>query len=48
MLMASFIFTETKLDEEFFRLDGLIAQAAEQTEGFFGQRKLDGRGRDQA
>lgn len=37
MLSASFIFTETNLDDEFFRLDGLIAQAAEQTDGFLGK-----------
>ena len=37
MLTASFIFTETELDDEFFRLDGLIAQAAEETDGFLGK-----------
>lgn len=37
MLSASFIFTETALDDEFFRLDGLIAQAAEDTDGFLGK-----------
>jgi heme-degrading monooxygenase HmoA len=37
MLSASFIFTETTLDEEFFHLDGLIAQAAEATPGFLGK-----------
>lgn len=37
MFMASFIFTEKNLDEEFFRLDELIAQAAEQTDGFIGK-----------
>ncbi len=37
MLTASFIFTETDLDDEFFRLDQLIAQAAEDTDGFLGK-----------
>lgn len=37
MISASFIFTETDLDDEFFRLDGLIAQAAEATPGFLGK-----------
>ncbi len=37
MLSASFIFTETRLDDEFFRLDGLIAQAAEATPGLLGK-----------
>jgi heme-degrading monooxygenase HmoA len=37
MLSASFIFTETELNDEFFRLDGLIAQAAEETPGFLGK-----------
>ncbi len=37
MISASFIFTETDLDEEFFKLDALIAQAAEETPGFVGK-----------
>lgn len=37
MLSAAFIFEEGKLDEEFFRLDGLIEKAARQTEGFIGK-----------
>ncbi len=37
MLSASFIFRETDLDDAFFRLDGLIAQAAEATPGFLGK-----------
>ena len=37
MLSASFIFTETDLDDEFFRLDALIAEAAEATTGFLGK-----------
>jgi len=37
MLMASFIFTETNLDAEFFRLDALILQAAKDTEGYLGK-----------
>lgn len=37
MLSAAFIFTEGKLDDEFFRLDGLIEQAAQQTDGFIGK-----------
>lgn len=37
MLMASFIFTETNLDAEFFRLDALILQAAEDTPGYLGK-----------
>ena len=37
MISASFIFTETDLDQEFFRLDGLIAEAAEATPGFLGK-----------
>lgn len=37
MISASFIFTETNLDDEFFKLDALIAQAAEATPGFLGK-----------
>ena len=37
MLSAAFIFTEGKLDDEFFRLDGLIEQAAKETDGFIGK-----------
>ncbi|GHA45860.1 hypothetical protein GCM10008927_08660 [Amylibacter ulvae] len=37
MFTANFIFTETNLDEEFFRLDALILQAAEDTEGYLGK-----------
>lgn len=37
MLSASFIFTETDLDEAFFALDAKIAQAAEETPGFLGK-----------
>ncbi|MEL6532039.1 MAG: DUF4188 domain-containing protein [Pseudomonadota bacterium] len=37
MLMASFIFTETDLDETFFTLDALILEAAEATPGYIGK-----------
>ncbi len=37
MISASFIFTETDLDEEFFKLDAMIAEAAEKTPGFLGK-----------
>lgn len=37
MLSASFIFTETDLDADFFRLDAMIAEAAEATPGFLGK-----------
>ncbi|MEL6682329.1 MAG: DUF4188 domain-containing protein [Pseudomonadota bacterium] len=37
MISASFIFTETDLDDEFFALDAMIAQAAEATPGFVGK-----------
>lgn len=37
MITASFIFTETTLDDEFFRLDNLIAEAAKATPGFLGK-----------
>ncbi|MEM8983134.1 MAG: DUF4188 domain-containing protein [Pseudomonadota bacterium] len=37
MFSASFIFTERELDAEFFELDGLIARAAEETDGFLGK-----------
>lgn len=37
MLAVAFIFVDGELDEEFFRLDGLIEQAAKQTDGFIGK-----------
>lgn len=37
MISSSFIFTEKTLDDEFFRLDDLIRQAAEDTDGFLGK-----------
>jgi len=37
MLSASFIFTETDLDDEFFALDAKTAAAAEATPGFLGK-----------
>ncbi|MEM9788690.1 MAG: antibiotic biosynthesis monooxygenase [Pseudomonadota bacterium] len=37
MISASFIFTETDLDDEFFTLDAMIAEAAEATPGFVGK-----------
>ena len=37
MISASFIFTETNLTDAFFKLDGLIAKAAEATPGFIGK-----------
>ena len=37
MFSASFMFTTTNLDEEFFRLDGLILEAAEATDGYLGK-----------
>ncbi|WP_018687730.1 monooxygenase family protein [Ahrensia kielensis] len=36
MLSAAFIFVDGALDEEFFRLDGLIEQAAKATDGYLG------------
>ena len=37
MISASFIFTETDLDDAFFALDAKIAEAAENTPGFLGK-----------
>lgn len=36
MLSAAFIFVDGKLDDEFYRLDGLIEKAAQETDGYIG------------
>lgn len=49
MLMASFIFTETDLDQTFFRLDALILEAAQATDGYIGKenwQSQDGKARN--
>lgn len=48
MISASFIFTEKLLSDEFHQLDGLIAKAAEATEGYIGKESwvaADGSGK---
>lgn len=37
MLSAAFIFKEGNLDDAFFKLDGMIEEAARQTDGFIGK-----------
>ena len=38
MISTAFMFTTKELDDEFRRLDGLILQAAEETQGYMGKK----------
>ncbi len=40
MYSATFIFDTRQFDADFHRLDALIAEAAKQTEGYFGEEAL--------